>query len=113
MGVAKVIVPSRALEVLEFNAALWRTESQFDRRFCQCFDSDFDTCHRLTAAGLVNTSGPSGFMPLPLTGLPDPRPRHSSKCHSALSNQPIDPSDELRKRKLLIKKMEWQFVHPG
>jgi hypothetical protein len=72
MGVAKVIVPSRALEVLEFNAALWRTESKFDRRFCQCFDSDFDTCHRLTAAGLVNTSGPSGFMPLPLTGLPDP-----------------------------------------
>jgi hypothetical protein len=27
MGVAKVIVPSRALEVLQFDAALWRTEA--------------------------------------------------------------------------------------
>jgi hypothetical protein len=27
MGVAKVIVPSPALEVLKFNAGLWRTEA--------------------------------------------------------------------------------------
>jgi hypothetical protein len=72
MGVAKVIVPSRAPEVLKFNAAWWRTEANSTAGFCHCFDSDFDTCHRLTVAGLVNTSAPSGLMPLPLTRLAGP-----------------------------------------